>query len=667
MKLALLLFCSVLPLHAQLVGQFSSGGKTDARIDRQPALWLLAGEAPTAFLAPGPFETKWSGKLKLALRQRLIFSFEGQGEASLRINGEEVLVEQGKLGTARSERTRLNPGEHDIVITYKSQADGAAHFRLFWEEASFPRQSIPPTAFVSEPDAATQTAMQQRRGRELFATQHCSKCHQSETLLGTDPMQELQEIAPLLINPGDRLNENWLRVWLSEPHSLRPGTTMPQLFDPKKPETAQQIADLAAFLNSMNSGSTATETPQADEATILAGGAHFHKLGCAACHTSPDQQTPDLEGKRIPLHNVAAKFKPGALAAFLKAPNAYAPHRGMPDFALKEDEIRILSAFLLAKSKPALPALAELKGDVERGKTIAAAHHCGDCHAGLPMQEKRSTPSLQKIFAANWEASGCVAPAEKRGAAPALHLTESDRLALIAFAKTGTSSLAQNDKAEAAERKFHSLRCDACHSRDGLPALLDRTHAETKSLTDHIAGANEKLDQSRPHLTLIGEMLQTTAIQNTIAGTLDHKPRPWLDMRMPAYSAHAASLSEGFARLHGVDPQEKTKQELDPTLVALGADLISANKGFGCTTCHGLEKTAPTAAFEVQGISMEWIAPRLRREWYDRWMDQPTSVTPSTKMPEYAPDGVSPNPALNGSAADQFNAIWQYLQSVQKK
>jgi len=663
---AILLLGSGFTCQAQLITTLRSAGKTDTRLDRLPALWLKAGEAPSAFLPAGLFETTWTGKLKIAKRQRLIFSFEGEGEAKLTLDGEELLVENGKLGTARSAQSRINPGEHDIVITYKSRPDGAAHFRLFWEEKDFPRQSVPPTAFVSAPTPEATISLQQRRGRELFATQHCAKCHQSESPLGADPMQEMQEIAPLLVNPGDRLNEPWLRAWLSEPHTLRPGTTMPQLFDPKNPDSAQQVADLAAFLSSMQSGTEATATA-ADEATILAGGAHFHKLGCAACHTGPDQEKPDLENKRIPLHHVTAKFKPGALAAFLKSPNAYAPHRGMPDFQLSDAEIKGLSAFLTAKAKAPLPAQTELKGDAARGKSVAAAHHCFYCHAGLPTPEKLTVPSLQKIFTADWEAKGCVAPAEKRGAAPALHLSENDRLALVAFAKTGSQSLGHNDKAEAADRKFHSLRCDACHSRDGLPALLDSTHAETQSLTAHIAGANEKLDQSRPHLTFIGEMLQNNFMQSIISGSLTTKPRPWLDMRMPAYSAHAASLSDGFARLHGIDPEEKTTHTSDAALVSAGKDLISAEKGFGCTTCHGLGDTKPTAAFEVQGLYLEHISGRLRREWYDRWMDNPASVTPGTKMPQYAPGGESPNPALNGNAAEQFNAIWHYLQSVQKK
>ncbi len=651
---------------AQLTSVFRSGEKSDRRIDRLPALFVEKGEVPSALLPAGPFETTWTGILKLSKRQRLIFSFEGEGEAVLTIDGKEILSEKGKLGTARSAQTRINPGDHEFSLQYKSSADGSARIRLFWEETSFPRQSVPPTVFARTDDAETTASIELRRGRELFATSHCSKCHQPEQLAGGDPMQEMLEIAPLLINAGNRLNETWIRQWLTAPESLRPGTTMPSIFDRTKPETAQKVADLAAFLATMKIGDATAASASSTEAQILAGGAHFHQLGCAACHSKPDQSEPDSEHHRIPLNNVAAKFQPGALAEFLKDPSAYAPHRGMPNFQLSDEERSTLSAYLTAKSKPTIPSPVEGKGDAARGAELAKANHCGSCHAGLPMPEKLTAASLEKIFAADWAAKGCVAAPEKRGAAPVLHLTEADKTALIAFSKIGTSSLAHNDKAEAAERKFHSLRCDACHSRDASPALLDLTHSETKSLTAHIAGANEKLDQSRPHFTFIGEMLQATFTQSIIAGTVSTKPRPWLEMRMPAFSAHANSLAEGFARLHGIDPKEKFSFTLDPAKVAIGADLVSADRGFGCTTCHGVGDIKPTAAFEVQGLNFTLANQRIRQEWFSRWMDNPVSVTPNTKMPLYAPNGQSPNPALGGKAADQFDAIWHYLQSLKK-
>jgi len=666
MKLTSFFTLLILPVSAQLNARFQSGDKNDHRIDRLPAIFLNTGEPPSAFLHPGPFQVSWSGKLTLASRQRLIFSFEGDGDATLSIDGAELLTEKGKLGTVHSEQTRLNSGEHDVVIHYTSPADGSAQFRLFWEERSFPRQSVPPTAFMSKPDEATTAALGKRRGRELFALHHCSKCHLSDSSLGPDPMQEMSEIAPLLINPGNRLNESWLRAWLSDPHALRPGTSMPQLFDPNKKESAQQIADLAAFLGSMKTTVSAPAAAAPSDAEVLAGGAHFHRLGCVACHSTPDQQKADSDGKRIPLNNVSSKFQTGQLNEYLKDPSVYAPHRGMPNFKLNEEECASLSAFLIAKSKPTIPTTTDLKGDAKRGMEVAKNHHCFSCHAGLPVAEKVTTPTLKKIFAVDWSAAGCVADDAKRGTAPHLNLSAEDKAALIAFAASGTKSLAHNDKAEAAERKFYSLRCNACHARDTIPALLDSTHGETTSLTSHIAGANEIIDQTRPHMTFIGEMLQTAYMESVIGGTLTQKARPWLQMRMPAFANHANSLSNGFARIHGIDPAEKNVVATDAAMIAIGADLVSTDKGFGCTTCHGLKNAPPTAIFEVQGLNFELAAPRLRREWFDRWIDNPASVTPGTKMPQYAPGGQSPNPALNGKAADQFHAIWQYLHSFDK-
>lgn len=660
----LLFFSLFCPLaRAELIARFESSAGTDLRVDRLPALWLEAGEAPTAFLSAGRFQVTWSGQLILEKRQRLFFSFAGQGEARLKIDGKEVLHEQGTLGASRSARIRLNPGAHEIEISYQSSDDGSACFRLFWQEHKGQKQSIPATAFRSAENADVTTAQQKRLGREWFAQLHCMKCHQSESSIGPRPMPELQEMAPLLVQTGDRLQESWLRAWLLDPRALRPGTPMPQLFDPKDPESTQKIADLAAFLSAMST--TPSRSKEAiDEKTVLAGGAKFHQLGCVACHTLPDATKPDLSGKRIPLHHVSAKFQPGALASFLKNPSAYAPHRGMPDFRLSPEEVAQLSAFLQARATAPLPAFPNLQGNADRGKKIASEHHCFACHAGMPIPEKITTPSLERIFQVDWSTKGCVAPASPTPH-PGIVVTESQRQALLAFRAHGMTSLSLHDEAESAERKFHSLRCDACHARDQVPASLDRHHAESSPLVAHLPHAEEKLDQSRPHMSFIGEMLRTPHMQQAIAGQLPKKTRPWLEMRMPSYAAHAAAMSHGMARWHGINPQETSSLSLDPALVTAGQDLLSSEKGFGCSTCHGQGDTPPTAAFEVQGISLELIGQRLRHEWYHRWMDNPGSITPGTKMPQYAPAGKSPNPLFQNDATKQFEAIWHYLQSIQ--
>ena len=659
--LSLPLFCAL--ARAELIARFESSAGTDLRVDRLPALWLKAGEAPSAFLPAGRFQVTWSGKLIVEKRQRLFFSFAGQGQARLKINGKEVLQELGTLGTSRSARVRLNPGAHDIEICYQSSDDGSASFRFFWQEHKGLKQSIPATAFRFEENAEVTAAKQKRLGREWFAQLHCMKCHQSEGSIGPLPMPELQEMAPLLVQTGDRLQEAWLRAWLQDPQALRPRTSMPRLFDPKDPKSAQKIADVAAFLSEMSTAQSKAKEAT-DEKTVVAGGAKFHQLGCVACHTLPDAPEPDLSGKRIPLHHVAAKYQPGALADFLKNPSAYAPHRGMPDFRLNPEEVAQLSAFLLSRAKAPLPPFPDLQGNADRGKKIASEHHCFACHAGMPAPEKMTTPSLEKIFQIDWSQRGCVAPSSP-SPHPGIVVDESQRQALLVFRAHGMAALSLHDEAESAERKFHSLRCDACHARDQVPASLDRYHAESSPLVAHLPHAEEKLDQSRPHMSFLGEMLQTSHMQQAIAGTLPKKTRPWLEMRMPSYPAHAAAMSHGMARWHGITPQESSRISVDPALVEAGKDLLSSEKGFGCSSCHGQGDTPPTAAFEVQGISFELVGQRLRHEWYHRWMDNPGSITPGTKMPQYAPAGKSPNSLFQNDAAKQFEAIWHYLQSIQ--
>ncbi|HEY1120698.1 MAG TPA: hypothetical protein VGE67_03825, partial [Haloferula sp.] len=202
------------------------------------------------------------------------------------------------------------------------------------------------------------------------------------------------------------------------------------------------------------------------------------------------------------------------------------------------------------------------------------------------------------------------------------------------------------------------------HGIDGHPSKLDATHIESKSLVAHVHTENEKLDQSRPHLTYIGEMLHASFIEGMINGNKTStgiRPRPWLDMRMPAYHSYSSGLAEGLARIHGVVPGKPEAPQIDAALAEIGKK-IASNDGFGCTTCHGVGTMKPTAAFEVEGVNFALSHERLRKEWFIRWMDNPPSITPATKMPRYSEDGKSQRPELDGDAAKQFDAIWNYIQ-----
>lgn len=645
--------------RADVVATFTREGLTDTRLDRFPALAIDPGEPATPFLTPGAFQVVWTGKLVLPRRLRLVFSFEGEGTAALKIGGKEILTATGDLSGKPSSSTRLNPGEHEVELTYSSKPDGSAAFRIYWEESSFTRQTIPPSAFVVNATEATEADALKRHGREVFAAQNCVKCHSSSAGFGASPMPEISEIGPILFGIGDRTSEDWLRKWIAEPHAIKPATLMPALVDVSTPEGRQRASDLAAYLAGLKMG--APDGKAADPALAQEGGVHFHELGCVGCHNPPEKGIADPA--RVPLNNVASKYLPGALVAFLKQPDAHHPFTKMPNFRLSDAEAASIAAYLTKYSDGQETKLAHEfpAGDSTRGATVAASLQCGVCHPGMPLDPASAPAGMDVIFKKDWSAAGCVAPADKRGKAPRLNLDDRDRAALVAFSKAGGESLGRDTRSEYTTRQIEALRCTACHGMDGKAALLANLHSETAPLAAHLPKLTERVDQSRPPLTFTGEMLHTTAIEAMIAGTPAQRPRPWLAMRMPSFKTHAHGLATGFSKLHGVAPNKPAEIAVDPALAEIGR-MLSGADGFGCTTCHGIGDMKPTAAFEVEGINFKLVPDRLRADYYHRWMDDPQSVTPGTKMPVYSKDNLSQRTdVLEGDAKKQFEAIWQYI------
>ena len=646
--------------NAELTATFTQNGKTDVRLDRMAAISVPADQPATPFLESGKFEVVWTGAIELKERRRLYFSFEGKGKASLTIAGKKAVAEEGTLGAEKSKRLRLNPGLHQIVVSYSSAQDGSANFRLYWEEEGMPRQTIPPTVFSTAPSDAAKLGELQRHGRIAFTEQNCAKCHAPEQGFGATPMPEIGEIGPILAGLGERVTEQWLKKWMADPKALKPTTHMPQLVDPTTPEGLQNASDLAAFLASSKMGLPASPAP--DASLAKEGGVHFHELGCVACHYPAADGAGGDESRRVPLNNVATKYLPGQLVAFLKKPEAYHPFTGMPNFQMSDEEANSIAAFLRMESEGKetgmdyeFPA-----GDTTRGAAVAESLHCGTCHPGLPGGVS-TAPGLDTVFKADWDEKGCLAEGDKRPELPVLNLGDGDLEGLLAFSKTGTDSLKRDSSSEFASHQMEAKRCNSCHALDDESALLSSLHSTTKKYAAHIHDLDERVDQSRPQLTFVGEMLYTSYIEAMLKGTAKPRPRPWLGTRMPAFGAYASPLAEGLSRLHGFEPSGPAEVETYPELVGIGKSLIGS-EGLGCTTCHGIGDMEATAAFEVGAVNFELVPQRLREGYFYRWMDHPAAVIPGSKMPRYADGNKSPRgDILDGDAGKQYEAIWQWL------
>ncbi len=129
-----------------------------------------------------------------------------------------------------------------------------------------------------------------------------------------------------------------------------------------------------------------TGTPQLNQ-----GRDTLSRYGCVRCHTV---KTPDgtmLTGTDDPpsLAHIADKTSREWIAAWLKNPQAYAGSATMPNFQFKDDEIRDISAFVIAQSTPhsssgapvPMPAVRTDDAAVQEGSSVYGEAFCSSCHA----------------------------------------------------------------------------------------------------------------------------------------------------------------------------------------------------------------------------------------------------------------------------------------------
>jgi len=671
-----------------------AGDKTDTRDARLVALCVPAGEPVSPFLPAGPFTARWEADITSDLRSEYTFAADVDGVLKVTLNGTVILEGNSRRaveGTATSvfpggtiegtmaidgvvrltgKPVQLNKGANKLVVEYQSPRRSDAILRLLWSSKEFPWEPVPPTVFLHDVNADDlRLGERLRQGRLLFAQFRCSACHEAAALLPPKGkgMPELAQDAPIFDQFGSKYREPWLAAWINDPHSIQPHALMPKVFASEPGKIDQRAADLAAYLASVGAPD---EGQPLDEALVPQGGALFANLGCIACHTKPDFDGKD-DFDRIPLSHVKAKWQPPALRAFLKDPARNFAWNRMPHFRLSDDEADQLTAYLISTANrdfPAGPA-----GDVTRGAQLLATSGCLNCHAGLP---PTTTPTLALTLDAGWT-KGCLAPDSTtlapndapRGGAPDFAFTPTQREALLAFAAGGFDSLKLDPPNEFAERQIQTLRCTACHARDGKPSVFSQLDDETTPLQ---AAAPLEEGEGKPiattalpMLTWLGEKLQPAWMANFIAGHGAYKPRPWIVARMPGFNAPAETLANGLSLQHGFPLDSNPEPPPDPALVKAGETLTGENGGFNCIQCHDLGKRPATAVFEAPAPNLAYTHERIRKAYFHRWTLFPLRIDPETKMPRFADDeGKTPlTDFFGGKASEQFEAIWQYLRT----
>src|SRR5207248_615807 len=137
--------------------------------------------------------------------------------------------------------------------------------------------------------------------------------------------------------------------------------------------------------------------------------------------------------------------------------------------------------------------------------------------------------------------------------------------------------------------------------------------------------------------------------------------------RMPAFGPDAETLVQALAEADGelaaaADPPSRLAD--DPTLATLAGPALVGSQGYSCVSCHvwdGRQLSQPDPG--AVGPDLTRVVGRLRRDWFDRFLEAPDRSHPGTPMPAIFARG---RPALlttvlDGDPAKQKDALWSYF------
>jgi cytochrome c551/c552/glucose/arabinose dehydrogenase len=641
-------------------------GATLHRIESKPAL-TLGHSSPHPRLPAGPFEVSWEGLIRLRDAGPIAFHASVGGEVHAEVDGVVVLDGRGATDTGRvgpATTLEREPGDYPLTIRYRSLAGVPARLQVSWEGPSFAREPLPAWRLGHRDEGLSPAARRgelAERGRAAALRLGCARCH-----AGAFPGVDDPPPGPSLADAGRRLRRAWLLRWLDDPAGVRPGARMPALFPLDRRGFVERWL-IAGLLARPGDDEPDNKSTAGDH---RAGRREFVGLGCAACHLVPDvDAAPSDDPGRTPLDGLTDRFGADDLAAFLANPHARYPDGRMPRLPLTPDAARDVAAYLRLWSKPAAPlAAAEAPTDAEvrdlarrlgvpareAGEALLREKGCVACHAGLG-------PSLPRDVPIKRTDGGCLA--DRPGSGPRYPaLDDRTREALAAFLEVAPAESHASPVASR-RRQLERAGCVRCHQRDSdRPPPIEAVGATLGGAFlqvvpfERTPRLNDPLQKfTRRHLV--------AAVREGVAGL---RPAEYT-YRMPAYGAEAETLVQALAEADGELPDgddPPSPPAADPTLGTLHGPALVGSRGYSCISCHvwgGRQLSRPDPG--AVGPDLTRVVGRIRRDWFDRYLEDPSRSHPGTPMPAIFPRG---RPATLGSVLDgdpsrQKDALWAYF------
>ena len=184
------------------------------------------------------------------------------------------------------------------------------------------------------------------KGQVLIEELNCAACHSADPSLAGRSKK-----APRLSDVGSRVNPAYLQAFIGDPHTVKPGTTMPDLLSQLGGEEKKQVAQsITHFLLSLKKNDFSLQAP--DAVAAEKGKALFHSRGCVQCHSPRDDKGVELSiANSVPLGALEKKYSVASLSEFLRQPHASRPSGRMPDMRLQGQDVERIAHYLLQNTR----------------------------------------------------------------------------------------------------------------------------------------------------------------------------------------------------------------------------------------------------------------------------------------------------------------------------
>ena len=525
------------------------------------------------------------------------------------------------------------------------------------------------------------------RGEKLFMQVGCTGCHLVEGY------GDARKIGPYLRRVAAKADPSWLVEWVTNPHQFRPQTRMPQFFFTQ----AQGKAIAAYLLNaSQEEGQAwldARPAPEGidptDTALVERGRALANSVGCRGCHMLEEGQTATLVGSAKTyaplLARIAEKTSSRWLYYWIKNPRDYSSHTAMPSLRLTDDEAKAIVSYLMTLGeKPAAFASRPDLDDAElinHGQGLVRQHGCHGCHE-IPGMEREGrigvelsafgSKTLEELYFGNrtdiphtWDGWTYYKIKEPRGYAterieqlmPWFNLPDEDIRLLRVFLTSRT----EGEFSEAyhalskwtpalveGQRMVHYYNCTGCHVIEDKGGDIRVLYQESPTLAP-------------PILKGQGEKVQPEWLYEFLKGPTPI--RPWLEVRMPSFhfsDTDARTVVDYFiAQAKLENPYTYLNPaELPPHMVQAG-EILMSDDYFACFSCHQQGDKKPEGPPEGWAPDLELAKDRLNPEWVVKWIADPQTLMPGTRMPSFYPGG--PDDILDADEPKQMEAMRDYI------